>query len=89
MFKLAPELTVISRFGVGVDNIDISKAKEFGIKVTNCKGINSNACLLYTSHQGCDCRCTAKPRYGNRRKYAGEDKSIPAIDFSGSNEFSD
>lgn len=40
-------------------------------------------------HQGCDCRCTAKPRYGNRRKYAGEDKSIPAIDFSGSNEFSD
>ena len=43
VFKLAPELKVISRFGVGVDNIDISKAKEFGIKVTNCKGINSNA----------------------------------------------
>lgn len=43
VFKLAPQLKVISRFGVGVDNIDIPKAKEYGIKVTNCKGINSNA----------------------------------------------
>lgn len=48
VFKLAPELKVISRFGVGVDNIDISKAKEFGIKVTNCKGINSNAVSEHT-----------------------------------------
>ena len=39
--------------------------------------------------QGCNCRCTAKPRYGNRRKYVGEDKSIPAIDFSGGDEFAD
>lgn len=43
VFKLAPKLKVISRFGVGVDNIDIQKAKEYGIKITNCKGVNSNA----------------------------------------------
>lgn len=43
VFQIAPELKIISRFGVGVDNIDVTKAKEYGIKVTNCKGINSNA----------------------------------------------
>lgn len=43
VFKIAPELKVISRFGVGVDNIDLDKAKEYGIKVTNAKGLNANA----------------------------------------------
>ncbi len=43
VFKLAPNLKVISRFGVGVDNIDLDKAKEYGIKVTNAPRLNSNA----------------------------------------------
>lgn len=43
VFKLAPKLKGIARFGVGVDNIDVNAAKEFGIKVTNCAGINSNS----------------------------------------------
>ena len=43
VFRIAPSLKVISRFGVGVDNIDIEKAREFGIKVTNAAGKNSNA----------------------------------------------
>lgn len=43
IFQLAPQLKVISRFGVGVDNIDIKKAKEYGIKVTNAPKLNSNA----------------------------------------------
>lgn len=43
VFKLAPNLKVISRFGVGMDNIDVKKALEYGITVTNCVGANSNA----------------------------------------------
>ncbi|WHH58548.1 phosphoglycerate dehydrogenase [Petroclostridium sp. X23] len=43
VFKLAPKLKGIARFGVGVDNIDLAAAKKYGIKVTNCAGINSNS----------------------------------------------
>ena len=43
VFKVAPKLKVISRFGVGVDNIDLDKAREYGIKVTNAKGMNAIA----------------------------------------------
>lgn len=43
VFKIAPNLKGIARFGVGVDNIDLVKAKEYGIKVTNCAGANANA----------------------------------------------
>ena len=43
VFKMAPKLKVIARFGVGIDNIDLKKAKEYGIKVTNAKGRNANA----------------------------------------------
>lgn len=43
VFKIAPKLKVIAKFGVGVDNIDGEKAKEYGIKVINAPGQNSNA----------------------------------------------
>lgn len=43
IFKISPKLKVLARFGVGVDNIDLAKAKEYGIKVTNAKGMNANA----------------------------------------------
>tara|TARA_R110002124_G_scaffold44422_18_gene135643 strand:+ start:12552 stop:13505 length:954 start_codon:yes stop_codon:yes gene_type:complete len=43
VFALAPRLKVISRFGVGVDNIDIEAARGRDIKVTNAAGGNSNA----------------------------------------------
>lgn len=43
IFHLARNLRVIARFGVGVDNIDIVRAKERGIIVTNCLGANSNS----------------------------------------------
>ena len=43
VFKVAKKLKVIAKFGVGVDTIDIIKAKEYGIKVINAKGRNSNA----------------------------------------------
>lgn len=43
VFKRAPKLKVIARFGVGVDNIDLDKAKEYGIKVCNVPAGNANA----------------------------------------------
>lgn len=43
VFKLSPNLKAIARFGVGVDNIDLEKAKKYGVKVTNVPGGNANA----------------------------------------------
>lgn len=43
VFKLAPNLKAIARFGVGVDNIDLAKAREYGIQVTNVPGGNADA----------------------------------------------
>ncbi|NIS60869.1 MAG: hydroxyacid dehydrogenase, partial [Proteobacteria bacterium] len=37
------KLTVISKFGAGVDNIDVDAATEKGIVVTNAPGMNSEA----------------------------------------------
>jgi len=34
-------LKYISKYGVGVDNIDVAKAKELGIPITNCPGVNN------------------------------------------------
>ena len=39
----APKLKVISRYGVGVDRVDIKAAREKGVVVCNTPGVNSNA----------------------------------------------
>ena len=39
----APNLKVIVKFGVGVDNIDQEAAKRHGVQVANCPGMNSVA----------------------------------------------
>jgi D-3-phosphoglycerate dehydrogenase len=36
----AGRLKYISKYGVGLDKIDLAKAKELGIPVTNCPGVN-------------------------------------------------
>lgn len=43
VFGSAPNLRVIARFGVGVDNIDLAAAKARGIQVTNARGANADA----------------------------------------------
>lgn len=43
IFKIAPKLKAVAKFGVGVDNIDGEAAKKYGIKVLNAPGQNSNA----------------------------------------------
>lgn len=42
VLKVAKKLKVIARFGVGVDNIDLLKAKEFSITVVNARGENAD-----------------------------------------------
>jgi len=42
VFKLAPKLKAVAKFGVGVDNIDGIAAKRYGVKVLNAPGQNSN-----------------------------------------------
>ncbi len=44
----APRLKILSRFGIGVDNIDLEAAKKHDIRVTNCRGINSNSVAEHT-----------------------------------------
>lgn len=43
VFKLAPKLQGLARFGVGVDNIDLEAARKYGIQVTNVPRGNANA----------------------------------------------
>ena len=39
----APKLKVISRYGAGVDRVDLAAAKEKGVVVCNTPGVNANA----------------------------------------------
>jgi D-3-phosphoglycerate dehydrogenase len=43
LFNLARELKIITRFGIGVDNIDLAAAKRHGVKVTNARGVNADS----------------------------------------------
>lgn len=43
VFKRAPKLKVIARFGTGCDWVDIAGARRHGIQVTNAPGANANA----------------------------------------------
>jgi phosphoglycerate dehydrogenase-like enzyme len=43
VIEACPNLKLIAKYGVAVDNIDIRAATELGIPVTNAPGVNSNA----------------------------------------------
>lgn len=43
MLELAPRLKVVSKVGVGVDNVDLTAATELGIRVCNTPGTNADA----------------------------------------------
>lgn len=48
VINYAPKLKVISKFGVGVDNIDIKAAAKRGIRITNSPQSNKNSVAEYT-----------------------------------------
>jgi D-3-phosphoglycerate dehydrogenase / 2-oxoglutarate reductase len=37
------KLKILSKYGVGLDKIDLEAAKKLGVRVTNCPGINQNS----------------------------------------------
>jgi len=43
LFRVAKNLKVVCKHGVGVDNVDKAAAARYGVTVTNCPGQNSNA----------------------------------------------
>lgn len=43
VFAAAPRLRVIARYGVGVSNVDLHAASEYGVVVTNTPGANAHA----------------------------------------------
>lgn len=48
VLEKAKRLKIISRYGVGLDNIDLEVARRLGIKVTVTKGCNTEAVADYT-----------------------------------------
>jgi len=48
IFSQAKKLKVISRLGVGVDNVNINDAKKYNIKVTNAPGANAESVAEHT-----------------------------------------
>ena len=43
LISRAPQLKILSKLGVGVDNIDLTAARSHGVDVTNAPGANANA----------------------------------------------
>jgi D-3-phosphoglycerate dehydrogenase / 2-oxoglutarate reductase len=43
VFSRTPDLRVVARYGVGVDNVDLTAAARHGVVVTNTPGANANA----------------------------------------------
>lgn len=48
IFAQASNLKIISRFGIGVDNINIQDATKYGVKVTNVPGENAESVAEHT-----------------------------------------
>ena len=46
-FKNRKRLKIISKYGIGLDNIDLLSAKENSIEIKNCSGINSDEVSEY------------------------------------------
>ncbi len=80
VFAAAPRLKVVGRAGVGVDNIDIDAATDFGVIVMNTPGGNTIATAELTfTHMLCGARPIAQAcatmRAGgwDRKKYVGSE----------------
>jgi D-3-phosphoglycerate dehydrogenase / 2-oxoglutarate reductase len=81
VFKAAPRLRVVARYGVGVDRVDLDAAARRGAYVTNAPGANANAvaeltlALLFS---------LARPLSAGRdRARAGEWPALRGVELAG------
>jgi D-3-phosphoglycerate dehydrogenase / 2-oxoglutarate reductase len=81
VFKAAPRLRVVARYGVGVDRVDLDAAARGGVYVTNTPGANANAvaeltlALLFS---------LARPVVAGRdRARAGEWPALRGVELAG------
>ncbi|MEH6536894.1 MAG: phosphoglycerate dehydrogenase [Psychroserpens sp.] len=72
------KLKYISKYGVGLDKIDLKAAKEFNIPVTNCPGVNQVSvaehvlALLFTFEKNVHLQYN-ETRQGNWKRYTGNE----------------
>ena len=88
IFKVAKELKLIARFGIGVDNIDLEKAKEYGIMVSNARGSTNAVAELAVGYMIAVLRkivvADQSVRLGNWNRFVGREikgKKVGLVGF--------
>ncbi|KXA94969.1 hypothetical protein AKJ65_02890 [candidate division MSBL1 archaeon SCGC-AAA259E19] len=81
VFEKAPGLRIITRFGIGVDNVDLEDATESGVMVTNVPGENAesvaeHAIGLMISSSKNFYRADGEIRRGNWRRSTGRGREL-------------
>lgn len=75
----APNLKVIVKFGVGVDNIDLEAAKRHGVQVANCPGMNAISVAEHTMSMLFGCMREVPALDKSVREGAWERRVFPEI----------
>lgn len=83
------KLKMLSKYGVGLDKIDLKAAKKLGVKVTNCPGINQNSvaehvfALLLSFEKNIHTQYNSVQKYSWKRQIGNEvfGKTIGIIGF--------
>ena len=83
------KLKMLSKYGVGLDKIDLKSAKKLGVKVTNCPGINQNSvaehvfALLLSFEKNIHTQYNSVQEYSWKRQIGNEvfGKTIGIIGF--------
>jgi phosphoglycerate dehydrogenase-like enzyme len=81
VMKSAPKLKSISKYGAGLDNIDLEMAKELGVTVSRTKGANATS---VAEHAVCLCFALARSIYPALMSVkAGEWKRMRGVELKG------
>lgn len=81
VFRAAPRLRVVARYGVGVDRVDLGAAREHGVVVTVTPGANANAVAELTIAL---LLAVARPLVqGVEAARSGEWKSLRGVELEG------
>lgn len=76
-----PNLKIIARFGIGIDNLDLASAKDLGIVLTNAPGFSTNAVAEHA--MGLILDITRRITQFNTEVHAGEWVKHPSMSLEG------